>query len=655
MAENNPPIREIARQTQFLNVISRDEAVRRFQEHLSLNPLGVEAVSLGESRGRVLSGDVVSPIDVPAFDRSNVDGFAVRSADTTGAMEESPRNLRLNEEVLSSGVQPADAVEAGTATAIATGGVVPRGADAVVMVEYTEVVAGTDPAQIEVLRAVAPGDAVTFAGTDVSRGETILPAGTTLTSREIGVLAAIGLDRVEVYRKPTVAVISTGDEIVPPGRPLPVGAVYDSNAHIIATAVEELGGDPVVCGAIPDNEDELERAVEQALECDVVILSGGTSKGAGDLSYRVVSRLANPGIIAHGVALKPGKPICLAATQGKPVVILPGFPTSAVFTFHEFVAPVIRAMAGLGRVQRDSLTARLPYRVNSDRGRTEYLLVSLIEGPDGHVAYPLGKGSGSVTTFSLADGFITIDQHTEIVEPEADVEVTLLDRNLRPADLVVIGSHCTGLDLLLSELRRRGASSKTMRVGSTAGLRAAERGECDIAGVHLLDHETDVYNTPFLSDELELVSGYGRMQCLVYRPGDARFEGRTATEAIRSAVDDPTCAMVNRNPGSGTRILFDQLLSASCGEGAARPNGYGVQTRSHNAVAAAIVQQRADWGIAIEPVARHYGLAVIPIREERYDFLVPKSRRNRPAVRLFCEVLGDPKVQQQLHRHGFLT
>ena len=689
---------EAARQSQFLEVIPRDEATRRFQAALSLRPLGVEAIPLSAARGRVLAAAVTSDVDVPAFDRSNVDGFAVRAADTSGAMEEDARTLALNSCVLSPGLEPREDVAAGTATAIATGGMLPRGADAVVMIEDTDLDESTDPPQVRITRAVAPGQNITFAGTDISRGETVLWPGQVLTSREIGVLAAIGCDTVDVYRRPRVAVISTGDEIIAPGQPLRPGCVYDSNAHIIATAVEELGCEPVPCGSIPDDDARLQQAVAAALDCDAVILSGGTSKGAGDLSYRVVSRFDDPGIVAHGVALKPGKPICLAVTQGKPVVILPGFPTSAIFTFHEFVAPVLRALAGLPAEERASTRAVLPHRFHSERGRTEYVLVSLVsaqpsdtEPPDHHspltthhsppslpTAYPLGKGSGSVTTFSLADGFVTIDQHTEIVEAGTEVGVTLLDRGLRPADLVVIGSHCAGLDLLLGELRLRGVSVKTIHVGSTGGLNAARRGECDIAGIHLMDPATGEYNRPLLTPELDLLPGYRRMQCVVFRRGDERFAGRSVEAAVRAALADPGCTMVNRNAGSGTRILIDRLLEGLRVEGsglregsslsgrtesapALSPQplalsqlpGYAVQPKSHNAVAAAVAQGRADWGVCIETIARQYGLECLPLQDEHYDFVVPKSRRDRPAVRQFEALLAEPDVRRRLASMGF--
>ena len=630
-------------QSQFLQVVTRDQAEQRFREHLTLAPLGSETVALHATLGRVLAEDVVAPIDVPGFDRSNVDGFAVQAADTWGAMEEQARTLALAGSTLAPGIVPRHTVAAGQATPIATGGMLPRGADAVVMVEHTE----TEEGRLQIVHSVTAGENVSYAGSDIARGETVLRAGQALSSREIGVLAALGLAEVRVYRKPRVAIFSTGNEIVAPGAPLPTGAVYDSNAAIISAAVEELGGEPVRLGVIPDDEAALSAALAQGLACDAVVFSGGTSKGEGDLSYRIVAALQNPGVVAHGVALKPGKPVCLAVTQGKPVVILPGFPTSAVFTFHEFLAPVIRAYAGLPPEQRKHLAATLPMRVNSERGRTEYLLVGLVPTDDGLAAYPMGKGSGSVTTFSGADGFITIGQHTEILDAGAPVQVQLLGQGLDAADLILIGSHCVGLDWLAGALIRKGIRIKTMSVGSTGGLMAAKRGECDIAGIHLMDPATGIYNQPLLTPALELVPGYARMQGIVFRPGDARFEGRDAGAALAAATADPGCTMVNRNAGSGTRILIDRLLEGT------RPPGYGLQTKSHNAVAVAVAQQRADWGLAIDTVARQYGLGFIPVQEERYDFVVPRARRERAPVQAFVQLLQSDAAQEALRRLGF--
>ncbi len=645
-------VRKASRQQQFLNVISREEATQRFHSELNLQPLGSESVLLGDARGRILSEDIQAIIDVPGFDRSNVDGFAVIAADTSGAMEESPRELKINNESLLPGERPQIEVTAGTASPVSTGGMIPRGADAVVMIEDTDLREDQGRATLEVTRSVHCGNMITFAGSDIAKGETILWSGTRISSREIGVMASLGQTETSVFRRPSVAIISTGDEVVAPGEPLPVGCIYDSNASILAGAIAECGGNPAFMGRVKDDPQQLEQLITDALEYDVVLLSGGTSKGAGDISYHVVQKFNDPGIVAHGVALKPGKPICMAVTAGKPVVILPGFPTSAIFTFHEFVAPVIRALAGQPSRERQSLTATVPMRINSGRGRTEYLLVRIFESNGERYAYPMGKGSGSVTTFSLADGFITIPQNCEILDAGSSVEVTLLDQELNPADLVVIGSHCVGLDFLLSQLHRDGIKTSVMYVGSEAGLAAVERGECHIAGIHLLDTETNTYNTPFLGEDLVLIPGYRRMQCFVYRKNDERFSGLEATKAIQKALSNSACCMVNRNSGSGTRILTDQLF-ASCNVGSTKPNGYSMQVKSHNAVAAAISQNRADWGIAIESVAQAYGLNAIPIREEHFDFVVRKELLSHPEIVQFQNLLKQPETQAKLRELGF--
>jgi putative molybdopterin biosynthesis protein len=635
----------MAEQEQFLQVVDRDEAERRFRAAIDCTPRGIEMVPLDEALGRVLAADVVSPVDVPSFDRSNVDGFAVVAEDTFGASEEVPRFVALGEEEIHTGVVPATTIHSGQAVLIATGGMVPRGADAVVMVEHAEIRDG----ELRVRRAVTAGSGVSFAGTDITSGETVLRRGQLLTSRDTGVLAAIGVARVSVWRKPIVAILSTGDEIIAPGEQMLPAKVYDSNSQVIADAVRELGGDPRRLGIVHDDVVALRQRLGYALKfADMVLLSGGTSKGAGDVSYRVVAELNDPGIVAHGVALKPGKPICLAASDGRAVVVLPGFPTSAIFTFHEFVAPVIRMLAGRGAEERTVVQARLAVKVNSEIGRTEYLLVGLVERPeDGTLAaYPMGQGSGSVTTFSRADGFATIGRHEEIVQAGSIISVQLLGRELQLADLISIGSHCIALDYLLGELQGQGVRSKFLAVGSTGGLDAAKRGECDIAGVHLLDPKTNEYNRPFLTPALEIIPGYGRLQGIVFRVGDPRFEGRSAQEAIANVINDPACMMVNRNQGSGTRVLIDRLLRG------AKPHGYGVQPRNHNAVAAAVLQGRADWGMTLDTIACNAGLGFLPVQAEQYDFIVPKSRVDRPGVVAFRSLLEQPSTREALVRLG---
>ncbi len=638
-------------QEQFLEVLDRDEAMRRFRAALDLSPLGREQVRLAEALGRVLAEDVAAAIDVPPFDRSNFDGFAVRAADTYGASETEPVRLRLTGEAITPGREPQREVRPGHASVIATGAMLPRGADAVVMVEDTD----CDGDWVLIRRSVAPGSGVMHAGADIARGEVVLRRGTRLTSREIGVLAALGLERVPVWRRPRVAILSTGDELQPPGASLSPGQIYDSNAWMVAAAVRELGGEPTVLGIVADQIEALREAVQRALDHDVVILSGGTSKGAGDISYRVVSELPGPGIVAHGVALKPGKPLCLAVAQARPfarpvpVVILPGFPTSAIFTFHEFVAPVLRALVGLPEEPQEQCRARLAVRVRSDRGRTEYVLVGLARsGSAGElVAYPMGKGSGSVTAFARADGFVTVGRYEEYLERGQVVPVQLLGRGLTAPQLVSIGSHCIGFDRLLSLLHDRGITSRALWVGSMGGLEAARRNECDLAGVHLLDPDTGRYNVPYLEPGLCLVRGYTRTQGIVYREDDPRLAGKALDQLIELLRQEPGLRMVNRNRGSGTRVLIDRLLEGH------RPDGYTVELRTHNAVVAAVAQRRADWGVAIETVARGAGLAFLPLCEEHYDFLVPAERLDRPAVQEFLNLLRSAEGVALLRRLGF--
>ena len=275
-------------------------------------------------------------------------------------------------------------------------------------------------------------------------------------------------------------------------------------------------------------------------------------------------------------------------------------------------------------------------------------MVSLVRGDDEQplAAYPNSKGSGAVTAFSQADGFITIDQHVESVPAGTQVEVQLIGR-AHLADLVIIGSQCVGLDVLIGRLQSEGISVKALNVGSTGGLAAAKRGECDIAAIHLMDPETGEYNRPFLTSALELVSGYRRLQGIMYRKGDRRFEGRSLEDAIMAAISAPDCLMVNRNSGSGTRILTDRLL------GGAKPAGYWSQPKSHNAVGVAVAQGRADWGIAIETIAHQYGLGFIPAQDEHYDFIVPKARLTRPPVQRFCALLEEAITRDALKALGF--
>lgn len=629
---------------EFLHVLSVDEARQLFFQVVQPAPLGQEEVALEALLGRVLAEPIVAPIDLPPFDRAIVDGFALRAEDTYGASEFSPRKVSLIAGPIEAGQITTREVGPGQALPIATGAMLPRGADAVVMVEDCEVKGET----LVISRAVTPGSGVSFAGTDVSRGETVLWRGEVIGPADVAILAALGLCRAVVYRRPRVAIISTGNELIPAGAPLTLGKIYDANGPMLAAAVADLGCQVVRQQICPDDFDQLCHAISGVLpECDVLLLSGGTSKGGGDLSYQAVREVCRPGILVHGIASKPGKPLCLAVDEGKPVIILPGFPLSAIFTFHQFVVPLLCCLTGRRTSELPQGSARVAVTWYSESGRQEYVPVRVFPSQDVPSAWPIAKGSGSVSAFKQADGYLLVETLEEIVPAGSQRPVYWLTPESSPPDLTIIGSHCVGVDFLVGKLHDRGYRVKMLAAGSSAGLAAASREECDLAGIHLLDERSGIYNLPFLTETLELIRGYRRMQGIVFRPDDERFQGCGVNEVLHRIKTDPSCRMVNRNAGSGTRILIDRLLGGS------RPPGYAVAVSTHHAVVAAIAQGRADWGIAVEWLARQSGLAFLPVAEEQFDFVVPKSRRNRPAVRAFEGLLTDVEVRAQLGRLGF--
>ncbi|MEC8980383.1 MAG: molybdopterin biosynthesis protein [SAR324 cluster bacterium] len=641
------------KQQQFLNLATAEEAEERFWEAVQPQPLGEELVMLEDAHGRILACDIVARHNVPYFDRSNFDGFALRAEDTFGAQETAPVLLTLNPEILACGVVPQEDVAPGTATTISTGGVLPRGADGVVMIENTFPLKNAEPAgnMIQVLKPIVPNAGVSLAGSDIGAGEVVLRIGELLGYRETGTLAALGEANVSVWRRPKVAVISTGDELIAPGEQMEMGKVYDSNSTVIAHAVEELGCEAVRFGIVPDDETQLETVLRNALALDFVLLSGGTSKGEGDLNYRVFEKFRNPGVLVHGVSLKPGKPLCLAVLDGIPAAILPGFPTSSTFTFSKFIAPVLRKLAGLTPERSAHVQANVPLRLNSDKGRTEFNLVHLVRNEDGFSAYSTGKDSGSITGFARADGFMEIPRTTEMLEAGEETTIHLLGESTRPSDLIIIGSHCVGLDFLLGEMQKRGVSCKFLAVGSMGGILAAQRGECDLAGTHLLDVASNQYNSHLLTAELALIKGYRRSQGLLFRKDDSRFAlvKQNIQETIRQLMENQNVRMINRNLGSGTRVLLDRLLAGQ------RPSGFFQEAKSHNSVAAAIAQKRADWGIAIRSVAEDSGLDFFPMQDEEYDFIIPNKRLNRPEVRQFINLLQEANIQSQLNKLGLST
>ncbi len=631
---------------QFLSTVPKNEALKKISNYM--NPLGEEKVQMDEVLGRVLSRDIVAEIDVPPFSRSMRDGFAVIAVDTFYADEENPMKLKMNNEKIPAGYVPNMEIRPKRCSEIATGAILPRGANAVVMIEDCEI----DNNTVKVFRPVVPGENIAHAGSDIMRGETIARKSTLVTSRETAILSSQGFSEIDVIKQPEIAIISTGDEIEEPGKSLEEGKIYDTNAQVISDIVRENGGIPSNLGIARDNIDEVNCKIKKALQYDMIILSGGTSAGAGDICYKALQE-KKPGIIVHGVAVKPGKPLVLGAIGIKPVVILPGFPTSAIVTFHIFVKPILRSMAGLSDEGSFKTRAKLALRYHSTKGVHEYCMVNLVPDSKGNLsAYPLAKTSGSITTFAYADGFIEIEQNKEMLLKDKEIDVTLLSDELQPSDINFIGSQCVGLEPVYSMLRKKGYQSKVIHVGSTSGLEAARRGESDVSSTHLLDEKTDSYNVPFIKGDkdLALVRGYIREQGIVFRK-DIEMNVKNKLEDF---IKEKKLRMINRNKGSGTRVLFDMYLKkmGDFDDLSESIRGYEVESKSHNAVAASIATRKADWGIAIKTVALMYDLEFIPLREEHYDFCIPKSKLKKDSIQEFFKIIKSKEFQNKLLAMG---
>jgi putative molybdopterin biosynthesis protein len=411
----------------FRKLLSLDEAKQIIKQNFSPEPVGAERVSLSEAHDRVLAEDVVAPMDVPPFDRSTVDGYAVRAIDTFGADEDRPVALKFCGQI-TVGESPSIVVEKGMAAEIATGAPLPKGADAVVMVEYSN--RRDDGVYIQ--RPVSKGENMMEAGSDIREGEKILKKYQRLSSREIGVLAALGLTEVDVHKRPRVAILSTGAEVVDPGKPLPSGKIYDINANTFSAAVLECGGEPINLGIIPDDRAQLKAAVKRALDsADAVITSGGVSVGPKDLIPQIVDTLGEPGVIISGIAVKPGKPTTIAIVDGKPVFSLPGHPTSSLLMFHMIVRAIICRMAGRTEETPSMLKAVAATKMFPARGRRTFVMVNLTYDKTGKpLASPVPIGlSGAITTLARADGFVEISEKQQFIDVGTIINVHLFSKN----------------------------------------------------------------------------------------------------------------------------------------------------------------------------------------------------------------------------------
>jgi putative molybdopterin biosynthesis protein len=637
----------------FHRLVTIEEASQALRSSMKMD-IGREEVPLERASGMVVAESIFSRVDLPPFDRAEMDGYAVDSVEVEGASERKPASLKVIGSI-GAGEVAAAGISSGECMEIATGAPLPKGADSVVMVEYTEARGN----EISIFKGTTPGENVASAGSDIQIGEMLVREGTRMGSREVGLLAAAGVRCIGVFRKPRVGILSTGNELMEPGSVLEAGKIFDSNTYALAAAITEAGGIPEIMRKAVDSAGEIEKLVRDGVtKNDILLISGGTSAGTGDLVYRVLGEFCDGGILVHGLNVKPGKPTLIAAHGGKAVVGLPGYPVSALMIFDQLVKPLIEELARAQPKAKEQhgIGAKLMVRVNGAKGRRWFLPVHLISGAGETRAYPVIASSGAIGTLAKADGYIIVGEEAEYLGAGEKVLAFPFPGMKKGVDLVVMGSHCPGVDLLLQLLfETRGIGAKALNAGSLAGLRAVKNGESDIAGIHLLDEKEMTYNVKAVEDaglpQSCLVRGYRRQQGIMVAPGNPKgIKG--IRDALRSEV-----TFVNRNRGSGTRILTDSMLrkiaksrGIDLDEAVARIRGYRWEAKTHSAVAAAVRQGRADMGVGIQSLASSYGLEFIPLREEAYDFVINPASLKKPAVAAFIEGLRSEDFRAMIRR-----
>lgn len=623
----------------YLDILPIEVAKRVFTSHLSFHH-SVEKVPLSKARGRVLAENIFSKTEVPPFDRSSMDGFAVRAEDTYQASEASPVTLTIVDRV-PAGKIPITQVKQNDAVEVGTGAPIPPGASAVVMVEDTEEEIGSNVVQVR--RAVTPGTNIASAGSDIHYGELIQVAGSLVGSKEIGVLAATGYSEIPVVRPPTVAVLSSGDELVPVGEELQYGRIYDTNGHTISAAVEELGGRALQLGIARDTEEDLRAKLAVALEkADIVLISGGTSAGAGDITYRIIKDLGQPGIVVHGVAMKPGKPTALGVVNGKPLVILPGYPTSSLLSFEVFVAPLIQTYLTLPLSNpRNQVEAVLGQNLHSAPGRHEFKLVHLLQTSNGGLTvYPVSGGSGSISALGKADGYVEIAEGRDYYRSGVILQVKTFQPNFRPKELVYMGPYDPAIYSVIQQdtdqhLRER---TKVIHVSESAGLQSLLRGEAVITGVvggdeSPVDVIRQIQERLGVSD-LSVVGTYHRRFGLITAKPGKSFDD------LMNGMAMGHLTMVHRTQTSKNHGRIERYLRRGLGQDLSEfeVKGYNNQVSSDFVAVKMIQEGIADLTFGLEDAANSQGLHFLPLEEEYLHFVVLEANLQHPLVKVFRDI-----------------
>ncbi|MFZ5909414.1 MAG: molybdopterin biosynthesis protein [Chloroflexota bacterium] len=650
--------------TVYLHDIPMPEAQARLEAALReaglWRTLGVETIPLDErALGRMLAGPLWARTSSPHYHASAMDGFAVRAADTSGAGPSTPLTLRVGR---------AAHQDAPQACYLDTGDPLPPGFDSVIPIENTEALDARgeltadlrNPAAIRIRAAVAPWTHVRPLGEDIVATELLLPAGHALRPVDLGAIAAAGHTEVSVARKPRVAILPTGSELVPLGASLKPGDILEYNSLVLAAQVTEMGGQPTRYPITPDDFDLIcARVQEAAQEHDLVLLNAGSSAGAEDFSARVVEQLGT--LLVHGVAVRPGHPVILGMLNPQspianrqssiPIIGVPGYPVSAALTVDLFAEPLLARW--LGRLPRElpAESAQLTRKLVSPGGDDDYVRVVAGRVGDKLLAAPLSRGAGVITSLVRADGLVLVPRGSQGVEAGEEVTVHLYRaRAALERTLFCIGSHDMTLDLMAQFLSVRGRRLVSANVGSQGGLVALRRGEAHLAGSHLLDANTGEYNISYIRQYLpgvpvRVVTLAGREQGLMVMKGNPK--GVKSLEDLgRPGGGDEAGRVryVNRQRGAGTRVLLDYHLTLK-GIAAGDIIGYNQEEYTHLGVAAAIASGRADCGLGIPAAAKALDLDFIPLFQERYDLVIPQEYAGSDLLAPLFDLLADAEFR----------
>ncbi|MBI4510107.1 MAG: molybdopterin biosynthesis protein [Deltaproteobacteria bacterium] len=598
------------------------------------NPLPEDEVDVAAAAGRVSARPMFAALSSPFYHGAAMDGFAVRAEGTVGASEIAPVRLCLGKDAV-----PVD-----------TGDPIPRGHDAVIKIEDVH---EPEPGILEIVSSVAPWQNVRLTGEDVVTGELVVPQGKLLTAFDVGALLAAGLTRTWVRRRPRVALIPTGDELVEPGAPVSPGHIIEFNTHVLSALVREWGGEPTRIPPVRDDPSALEAAVRDVLKaCDIVVMNAGASAGRDDHTPFILASLGE--LLVHGINVMPGKPTAVGVTnEGQPILGLPGYPVSCAVAAEKLLRPLIALFLGVAPLARERVRARVARKIPSKVGHEEVIRVQAGRIDGGWTCSPLARGAGVITSLSRANALLIIPPLVEGVEAGEEVDVELLvPRTEAELTLVHVGSHDLALDLAGDLLRRHhpGRSLASANVGSLGGLYALSRGECHFAGTHLIDPATGEYNVPHVRracprKRVALVGLVEREQGFTVARGNPKGI-RDFPDLLR---DDVT--FVNRQRGAGTRVLLDTRLA----ERRLDPSGirgYEREEYTHMAAAVAVSSGVADCALTIRAAADALGLDFVPLEREPYDLAIPVDSLDTPHLRAMLGTIRSPEFRRAAEKLG---